>query len=689
MAVEVVIGSERVVIGAPGPIVTTDSAGVVVSSQDSPGGVVLGPSTPTVVSSTPAGPVTVIPEGETVQVGTSLTGGQVNILANAGTTSLVGIPDKIGSVLQLKGLLDSASVVMAIVGNDAQATAIGFAETSGPTDLTYGAVPDGFVLSRSGASIIGLDPAGFGTGDVVGPTGATDEAVARFDTTTGKLIQNSVVTISDLGLVSGLAIPVGDFDAATKGYVDGVVDGLKWKQPARAIETSSNITLSGLQTIDGVSLVANDRVLLTAQLTGSENGIWLVQAGAWTRPADFNTGDGAANAALFISEGTLNSDTRWVCTNDSGSDVIDTDALVFVEFGGLSEIIAGAGLTKTANTLDVVANVDGSITVNPNDIRVGILATDAQHGVRGGGTQHADATGAVDGFMSAADKTRHDAHMNPVSTANPHAVSLEQARTEDNAVTGPIDMSGNLINNVTNPAADQDAATRDYHDRNYLARSRRSYLESEFVDLGNFAEGVTAVVAGAGAQNGPALVDKTNHPGIWCLETGTTAAGRGFIIGSATRGYHVGGAGITRVGSIVQTGTNLSDAVNEYVDRAGFFNMALPNTILEGIGFEYQFDQNGGRWQGVCEDGLGETSVDLGITVTALTWYDLEFEVNAAGTSVQFFIDGAAVGTPITANIPSGTGFNLFYNFMIMKLVGTANRSFYIDHYYIYQEVTR
>lgn len=82
--------------------------------------------------------------------------------------------------------------------------------------------------------------------------------------------------------------------------------------------------------------------------------------------------------------------------------------------GTISEIVAGAGLTGSGltgptATLNVIANADGSLVVNPNDIQVGVLATDAQHGNRGGGTQHAVATGATAGFMSAADKAAHDA----------------------------------------------------------------------------------------------------------------------------------------------------------------------------------------------------------------------------------------------------------------------------------------
>lgn len=76
-------------------------------------------------------------------------------------------------------------------------------------------------------------------------------------------------------------------------------------------------------------------------------------------------------------------------------------------------ITAGNGLTGggdlSANrTIDVVANADGSIVANANDIQVGVLATDTQHGTRGGGTIHSAVTGAANGFMIAADKTKLD-----------------------------------------------------------------------------------------------------------------------------------------------------------------------------------------------------------------------------------------------------------------------------------------
>ncbi len=215
-----------------------------------------------------------------------------------------------------------------------------------------------------------------------------------------------------------------------------------------------------------------------------------------------------------------------------------------------------------------------------------------------------------------------------------------------------------------------------------------SLVQSDFTIGSSIAEGVQAVSAGAGAGLFTPTAIFTDHPGIWGMRTGTTATGRVFIIGRPAS-FHVGVGGITRVGTWVRTPATLSDAVQEYVLRAGFFSIALPNTINEGIGFEYQFDQNGGRWQGIT-DATAESSLDTGITVVVDTFYYLEFEVNAAGTSVEFFIDGVSVGTlAVAANIPAGTGFDLFYNTHIMKLVGTTARDFFIDAYYTYQEISR
>jgi len=160
--------------------------------------------------------------------------------------------------------------------------------------------------------------------------------------------------------LSNLASPVGNSDAATKQYVDGVAQGLDVKRSVQAI-AKTNITLSAPQTIDGVALIAGDRVLVIGQTTGSENGIYVVAASAWSRSNDMATGADASGAFTFVEQGTVNADSGWVCTNDKGAAVVGTDALAFSQFSGAGSIVAGDGLSKTGNQIDV--NVGNGIQI--------------------------------------------------------------------------------------------------------------------------------------------------------------------------------------------------------------------------------------------------------------------------------------------------------------------------------------
>lgn len=168
--------------------------------------------------------------------------------------------------------------------------------------------------------------------------------------------------------IQNLATPTADGDAATKAYVDGVAQGLDIKDSVKAA-TTANITLSGTQTIDGVSILADDRVLVKDQSTGSENGIYLCKAGAWARTTDFAVGQDEAGAFTFIEQGTSQADAGFVCTNNKGGGVVGTDALVFSQFSGAGSIVAGDALTKSGNTLNVAVD-DSSIEVNADALRV-------------------------------------------------------------------------------------------------------------------------------------------------------------------------------------------------------------------------------------------------------------------------------------------------------------------------------
>jgi hypothetical protein len=170
--------------------------------------------------------------------------------------------------------------------------------------------------------------------------------------------------------ITTLADPTNPQDAANKRYVDAAVVGIDWKPSVRLATTEAITLATGLEngdTLDGVTLVTGDRVLVKNQTDATENGLYVVAAsGAPTRSSDADTAaEITASFAVFVEEGTVNTDSGWTLTNN-GAVTVGTTELSFTQFTGLGQITAGAGLTKTANTLDVIGG-DG-ITVNANNV---------------------------------------------------------------------------------------------------------------------------------------------------------------------------------------------------------------------------------------------------------------------------------------------------------------------------------
>lgn len=146
---------------------------------------------------------------------------------------------------------------------------------------------------------------------------------------------------------------------AAKTYIDGKVAGLSWKQEARAATTSAHTLatdFANASVIDGVTLATGDRVLIKNQATASENGIYVVAAsGAPTRATDADSGSELVDASIYVSEGTTNSDTQWVCT---------TNAPITPGTTGLSfaQLTSGGGALLVSNNLSDVANASTSRT---------------------------------------------------------------------------------------------------------------------------------------------------------------------------------------------------------------------------------------------------------------------------------------------------------------------------------------
>ena len=225
--------------------------------------------------------------------------------------------------------------------------------------------------------------------------------------------------------------PADDYDAANKGYVDSVATGLQVKTACR-VSTTANLSLTGAATVDGVSVVTLDRVLVKTQTASAENGIYIANtSGAWTRAPDANMWAELVGAAVFITAGSTQANTTWV-SNIAASGTLGTDPVTFVQFGASTAYTAGTGLTLTGSQFALsspvsIANGGTGQSTQANAINA-LLPSQ---------------TGYSGRFLST-DGTQ--AYWSVVSPYNPAAVAITGGTIDGTTIGGSTPAAGTFTN---------------------------------------------------------------------------------------------------------------------------------------------------------------------------------------------------------------------------------------------------
>lgn len=261
------------------------------------------------------------------------------------------------------------------------------------------AVSDG--TGATGNPTIDLDTVTVGSNTTGGSTKITVDGY-------GRVTNTSQASLSDISaptatwsagaqLLQSSATPAGSNDLTNKLYVDNAIANARLAADSKdsvRVATTADIALTGTQTIDGVAVVAGDRVLVRAQTTAADNGIYVVAAGAWTRATDFDAWAEIPGALIPVEEGGTLADSLWLSTGNTGG-TLGTTNITFTraDSGGVTGgfTIAGDGLTSSGSTVNVAAGT--GITVASDNVALAGQAL-ALHNVTTAANELIYATGA-------------------------------------------------------------------------------------------------------------------------------------------------------------------------------------------------------------------------------------------------------------------------------------------------------
>jgi len=424
--------------------------------------------------------------------------------------------------------------------------------------------------------------------------------------------------------------PVSGNDVVNKTYLDFFATGLSWKQPVNC-GTTTNITLSGLQTLDGVTVVAGDRVLVKSQTAPAQNGIYLASATAWSRAPDADTWDELISAICFVESGSTLAGSAWYCTVQPGG-TLGVTAVTWSNFSVAATYTAGTGLTLT----DYVFSITNT----------GVTAA-----AYGSASKTLTATVNAQGQLTVLAETN-------IAIANTQVSGLGTMSTQD---ASNVAITGGAINGTTIGGSTAAAVT-----------GTTITANTQFTGAGTGLTGTaTSLSIGGNAATATSATTATNIAGG---ATGSlpyqTASGATTFLAAGTDGF------VLRLASGVPTwGTDYTGTVTSVSGTGTVSGISLSGTVTSSGSLTL-----GGTLDLSAPPAIGGTTANTitGTTITANTKFvGTNFDASGsgggalrtnsgaaclqwgAGGGVNLTLDGAFNMNPANATIsiaPTGTG---------------------------------